>query len=377
MWIWYVARASGLVSLVLLTGSVLLGILSNVHWASERWPRFSTAMLHRNLSLLAVVFLGVHIATVVVDGFAPISWVDAVVPFASPYRTLWLGLGTVAFDLVLALIATSLMRRRIGPRVWRAVHWLAYLCWPVALVHGLGTGTDTASVIGLALSVACAAAVIAAAWWRLSVTRPGAVRTWAAAGSVALPVLVAAWLLQGPLAPGWAARAGTPGGLLAASTAVGTSAAGTSVAGASISGAPAPTAAAGALSGSFSSSFRGTATTTTATGGAVTVSIDGALPEAGGDTVAVVLQGVQEAGGLAVRSGTVTIASPLGAPDFVGRITAIEGGILYASPSAQSPTSSPVAVTITNLDLARGAASGSVQVVPGIPGGDREQGGDR
>src|SRR6516165_187432 len=103
MWLWYVARASGLVSLVLLTGSMLLGIVTSVHWASERWPRFATSMLHRNLSLLAVVFLGVHVASVVVDGFAPIGWLDAVVPFASPYRTLWLGLGAVALDLVLAL----------------------------------------------------------------------------------------------------------------------------------------------------------------------------------------------------------------------------------------------------------------------------------
>ena len=145
LWMWYVARAAGIVSLLLLTGSVLLGILTSVRWFSDRWPRFTTTLVHRNLSLLAVVFLVVHVATVVIDGFAPIRWLDAIVPFASPYRPFWLGLGTVAFDLVLALIATSLLRNRIGPRLWRGTHWLAYACWPIAVVHGMGTGSDTAS----------------------------------------------------------------------------------------------------------------------------------------------------------------------------------------------------------------------------------------
>src|SRR5581483_4638934 len=141
--LWYLTRGSGLIALVLLTASVVLGVREVKRWATERWPRFMTAALHKNVSLLSVVFLGVHIATTVVDGFAPIGWLDAVVPFRSPYRPLWLGLGALSVDLLLALVVTSLLRARIGYRTWKAVHWAAYACWPVAVLHGMGTGTDT------------------------------------------------------------------------------------------------------------------------------------------------------------------------------------------------------------------------------------------
>ena len=110
--VWYLSRGTGLVSLLLLTVSVTLGIVTSVRWMSERWPRFATTFLHRNVSMLAVAFLIAHIVTVVLDGFAPIGWKDAIVPFASPYRPIWLGLGAVAFDLVLGVIAFVLVQQR-------------------------------------------------------------------------------------------------------------------------------------------------------------------------------------------------------------------------------------------------------------------------
>jgi methionine sulfoxide reductase heme-binding subunit len=140
--LWYLTRATGAVALLLLTASVVLGILGAVRFGSPRWPRFLTAGLHRNLSLLVLALLAVHILTAVLDSFAPIGLKDAVVPFVSAYRPLWLGLGALAFDLLLALAATSLLRRRLGYRAWRSVHWLAYGSWPLALTHGLGTGSD-------------------------------------------------------------------------------------------------------------------------------------------------------------------------------------------------------------------------------------------
>ena len=147
---WYLARGSGVVTLVLLTASVVLGIVTSVRWSSPRWPRFVIEFLHRNVGLLVVVFLCIHVATVVIDGFAPIGWKDAVVPFVSAYRPLWLGLGAIAFDLVVALVVTSLLRHRIGQRTWRVLHWFAYVCWPVAVLHGLGAGTDAKLGIVLA-----------------------------------------------------------------------------------------------------------------------------------------------------------------------------------------------------------------------------------
>src|ERR1700732_2104649 len=117
--LWYLTRATGLVALVLLTVSVLLGILQVSRWAGPTWPRFVTAGLHRNISLLVTAFVGVHIVTAVLDTFAPIRWLDVVVPFISAYRPIWLGFGTVAFDLLVAIIITSLLRVQVGPRSWR------------------------------------------------------------------------------------------------------------------------------------------------------------------------------------------------------------------------------------------------------------------
>ena len=172
---WYATRAAGLVTLLLLTAIVLLGVMTAGRFTSDRWPRFLTAGLHRNISLLVLVFLALHVATTVLDTFVSIPVVAAFVPFGSSYKTFWLGLGTIALDLLLALVATSLLRNRLGQRSWRRVHWLAYACWPIGLAHGLGAGTDRATTWVFALTVACAAAVAGAATWRLvSAVRLGA-----------------------------------------------------------------------------------------------------------------------------------------------------------------------------------------------------------
>src|SRR5207244_6619157 len=112
-------------------------------------------------------FVVVHVVTTIADGFAPIGVLDTVVPLHSAYRPVWLGLGAVAFDLLLALIVTSLLRARIGFRAWRAVHWLAYASWPVALVHALGTGSDSRFGWLVIITIVCAGAVGAALALRL------------------------------------------------------------------------------------------------------------------------------------------------------------------------------------------------------------------
>jgi predicted ferric reductase len=160
---WLATRATGLIALILLTAVTVLGVATTKGWASRRWPESVVTLLHRNLSLLSVVFLAVHIGTTVLDGYVPIGWLDVVVPFQSSYRTLWIGLGTIAVDLMLAVILTSLLRRRIPPRLWKGIHWTAYLLWGVALVHGLGAGTDQllTRVVDAAMVAAVALAVVA------------------------------------------------------------------------------------------------------------------------------------------------------------------------------------------------------------------------
>ncbi len=164
---WYLGRATGVVSLVLLTAVVLLGILGNRGVRLPGLPRFATTGLHRNLSLMAVAFLAVHVVSVVVDPFVTIRWIDALVPGTSAYRP-WVGLGALALDLIAALVITSLARVRMGRRSWRATHWLAYAAWPAALVHGLGIGTDLGSGWYLALSLCLAGLVAGAAGWRMA-----------------------------------------------------------------------------------------------------------------------------------------------------------------------------------------------------------------
>ncbi|HEY3869672.1 MAG TPA: ferric reductase-like transmembrane domain-containing protein [Actinocrinis sp.] len=210
--LWYATRATGVISLILLTGSVVLGITASVRYASARWPRLVTLGVHRNLSLLVTVFLVLHILTAELDTFAPVGWLAVALPFLSAYRPLWLGLGTVASDLLIALTVTSLLRARIGHRVWRLVHWLAYACWPLSVVHGLGTGTDTRSPFVLVLTVLCVVAVLAAVGWRLADGWPvnAGVRLAAGAIGAVMTLVVIGWTLAGPLKPGWSARAGTP-----------------------------------------------------------------------------------------------------------------------------------------------------------------------
>jgi sulfoxide reductase heme-binding subunit YedZ len=169
--LWYATRGAGAVSLVLLSAVAVLGLLARLRFESRGWPRFLSAAVHGDLALMTVVFLVLHIVTAVVDPFTHLG-LAALVPFGSYYRTLWLGLGAIAFELLLAIVATSLLRRYIGARVWRAIHWLAYVSWPVAVLHGIGTGTDRTALWMVAIDVVCVAAVAVALIWRVLVAPP-------------------------------------------------------------------------------------------------------------------------------------------------------------------------------------------------------------
>ncbi|WP_234536019.1 ferric reductase-like transmembrane domain-containing protein [Streptomyces shenzhenensis] len=160
--LWYANRATGAVCLVLFTVVVLLGIAVRLRTRLPGLPRFGTMSLHRTLSLSATAFLALHVAVAVADGYVNITALDALVPFVSDYQPFWLGLGTVALDLMLAVLVTSLLRDRLGHRAWRTVHWLAYGAWPVALVHGIGIGTDAGTDWMTWLTVTCVATVLTA-----------------------------------------------------------------------------------------------------------------------------------------------------------------------------------------------------------------------
>ncbi|MGO4382781.1 ferric reductase-like transmembrane domain-containing protein [Specibacter sp. RAF43] len=166
--LWAFGRVSGLIAMVLLSGTVVLGILTRSGRPVAGLPRVSVTLLHRNLSLLAVIFLALHVGSLMLDSYAHLNPVDVVVPFLGGYKPVWQGLGTAALDLVAAVVLTSLFRHRLGRRTFRLVHWLAYAMWPLALAHAVGNGSDGTSAAVVGAAVVLAGAVLAAVLWRMS-----------------------------------------------------------------------------------------------------------------------------------------------------------------------------------------------------------------
>jgi methionine sulfoxide reductase heme-binding subunit len=213
---WYLTRSTGAVAMLLLSIAMAVGVLDVQRWSTPRWPRFIVDSIHRNVALLALVFLLAHILTSVLDSFAPIGLIDAIVPFVGAYRPFWLGLGAVAFDLIVAVIITSLLRARMGYASWRAIHWLTYASWPIAFLHGFGTGSDAnsawqqiLSAIGLVMVLGAVLARVVSGW-------PQHIRIRGAAlgGTGVFSLFLLLWLPAGPLGPEWARRSGTPTSLL-------------------------------------------------------------------------------------------------------------------------------------------------------------------
>ena len=169
--LWFVGRGSGIVSLLLSSAVVCLGLLTAARWGSASWPRFLSAELHRSIALLGVAFVGLHVVTVVVDPFASLGLAAAIVPLASSYRPVAVALGVVSVDLVLAVLITSLLRDVVGPNVWRAVHWLAYAAWPLAVAHTLTAGSDAFAAWMLGLTGGCVLAVAGSLLVRLRAGR--------------------------------------------------------------------------------------------------------------------------------------------------------------------------------------------------------------
>jgi sulfoxide reductase heme-binding subunit YedZ len=165
--LWYTARATGLTLLVLLTATTCLGILTAGRAASTL-PAFARAEIHKWIASLTVAFLAVHVFASVIDSYVHISWLAIVVPFTSSYHTLWLAFGTVATDALLTVAVSSALRHRIEARTWRLFHWIAYVSWPTAVIHGLAMGTDMRLRWVLAVVAACVASVVGLTAWRIA-----------------------------------------------------------------------------------------------------------------------------------------------------------------------------------------------------------------
>jgi sulfoxide reductase heme-binding subunit YedZ len=166
--LWYISRATGVVALLLMTAVLLIGLLVSRQGKFPGLPRFAVTGLHRNLSLIAVTFVALHVLTAVTDGYVDIPLISAFVPLSSPYERLWLALGAVSLDLTLAVVLTSLVRNRLRRKTWKAVHWLVYLSWPVAWLHSYGAATDLRGGWLFLLALADLLLVVVAVGWRLA-----------------------------------------------------------------------------------------------------------------------------------------------------------------------------------------------------------------
>ncbi len=353
--LWYLTRGFGLVALILLTLTMVLGLTEAVRYARPGWPRFVVSALHRNAALLAVAAVAVHVVTSLLDSYAPIHIADVFLPFVSAYRPIWMGFGALAVDLMVALIITSLLRDRLGHRAWRAVHWAAYACWPVAVIHGLGTGSDTNLGWVQVVYVLCVVAVLLSLWWRLArgwTWTNASQRGIAVVASVVLPLAAGVWAATGPLQAGWARKSGTPVALLGARSAT------SSLNGSSGSSPPPAT-----WATPFTAGFQGTQQQTGPdANGVVTVSIAGEFSGRAHGHLAIVLTGQPAAGGGVQLTGSQVTMGPDTAPSqYQGQVTRLEGTTLVAALTNAGGQSLRATVALS-LDGAAGHVSGTVEV---------------
>lgn len=367
---WYLTRGTGVVALILLTLSVALGVANSRRLRTERVPRFVVDAVHRNASLLAVAFTAIHVVTSLLDGFAPITVVDVFVPFTSAYRPIWLGFGAIAFDLLLALVLTSVLRRRFGYRAWRFTHWTAYACWPVALLHSFGTGSDVKFGWLIAISAVCVAVVIAAVLVRAAAGWPrhAWVRLAAIIACAAVPLGLIVWLPSGPLAKGWAKRAGTPSYLLASSSTPGAGgeANGGSASGEANGGSAGGAAKAGSSGGavSFTAQVNGSARQGRSTDGLAVVDLS---LNAGGqrlDQLEIRIIGRPIAGGgVQMTRSSVTLGSSAHPAEYRGRVTTLDGSDVAARLRSSTGSSLQLYATL-HVDPSGDTLSGTLRVSP-------------
>jgi hypothetical protein len=362
---WYLARGTGAVALVLLTASVVIGIVGSVRVVTARWPRFAIDAVHRDVSLLVIVVLVIHIVTSVLDGFAPITLLDGVIPFVSPYRPLWLGLGTLAFDLLVAIAVTSLVRRRLGYRAWRTVHWLAYASWPVAVLHGLGTGSDVKQWWMLALTVICIVAVLAAVWTRIAHVSSdhAGLRGPATALAVITPIGLMIFTVAGPLQSGWARRAGTPASLLGKGSSSSSASASAGVAASAGSSAGGGGSAPVALNGPFLSTVAGSVHETSVTGGAVVDLLLSVRGQVRG-VLRVRIGGTPIGGGLSMTGSQVDLALAGVPTPLEGSIGSLRGSEFNARLTDSQGSTVEVHAAL-QIDVQRDSVTGTLSGTPG------------
>ena len=347
---WDTARAGGFAAYILLSVAVSVGLVLRNRWQTPKWPRLITNELHGYLSLLALVFIVVHVLAVLVDPFTRFGLAEVLVPFVSHYRPVWMGLGIVALYLLLAVWLSSRLRTRVGYETWRRIHVLAYGVYVAATIHGLGTGSDTRSVWAPIVYASSVVVVGGLAARRLLVpaARGQRRRPVLAAVGGGVIVLTATWAVVGPLAAHWGARAGGITGNRAVISAQ---------AGRRLSE-KVNRAGLGAVRTPFRARFNGTMDVQPVdAAGRVTIRIDGALRGDTRDHLEIYLLGVPlEDGGVAMERSRVRMGAQTAL--YHGQIVGLRGSQLVA---ALHSATQDVGLAV-DLDLSRadGVVTGTI-----------------
>ncbi len=265
---------------------------------------------------------------------------------------------------LIAIVVSSLLRRRLGYRGWRTTHWLAYASWPVALVHGLGTGSDTRTHWMLVLAAGCVAVVLAAVMLRVSAGWPehlGA-RLSAVATAALVPLGLLAWLPSGPLAAGWAKQAGTRASLLAAAH---TTSGSTAAHGAS-SSASSGTASRPQQTGpsTFSAPTEGSVTQARLASGLMLLDVALAVPGHELGRLDMRIEGPPAGGGgVEMVTSRVTLGSASNPDQYHGHATALQGTNIAATVATRVGSTLSLVARL-RIAPGSGAATGTVTVAP-------------
>jgi hypothetical protein len=333
---WTLARAGGVVAYLLLSASVVLGLVLSGGWRTPEWPRFIAKGVHEHLTLAALVFTIIHGLAVWLDPFLHVGLTDVLVPLAIAYRPVWVALGIVAGYLMLALWLSERIRPWIGYRAWRALHFASFAAYVLATGHGLASGTDTTTWWAFAMYALSVSGVLVLLLGRLAVS-PGGMRAKAGFGAAAgaLVVVGGAWALQGPLQPNWGPSAGSRASLTSATNAA------------------AATPAAGTLS--FDAQFTGSEQLT-----GRTLVISGGLRGRTGSRLEIDLQGQSNGSTFSVSSGRMTYTE--GVASYGGVIDTIDDGRLAGTLTDAGGSRLNLVFTLGNA--AGGSVSATVTARP-------------
>ncbi|HEX6799030.1 MAG TPA: hypothetical protein VF116_15075 [Ktedonobacterales bacterium] len=370
---WDVARAGGFTAYVLLTLSVALGLLLTMQWQSAgRWPRLLNSELHNFLTLLSLIFVGVHVLAVWVDPFTRFGWSEVFIPFVSHYRPLWMALGIVALYLGLAVGLSTWMRPLIGYAWWRRLHLLTLVCYGLVTAHGLATGSDTRTWWAVMIYLGSALAIAGLLLIRLlepASPRGRAHPVWASLVAVAV-VVGGFWALLGPLQSGWNASANNGNGSGARIAVANSSASGNSTA----TPAAGNGGGAGAFGSAFSAQVQGSFSQSGPdASGTVTYAIQATLQNGATGQLGLRMSGQDDGNGeVSITSSSVTLGTAANSSLYSGQVMQIESdGSRWnvTATLAQSGSTSHTLTITLSLRISGGTVRGSIQGTPGGAGG--------